>query len=156
MHEINQGQEDDFTIFDQQSIAESAATASNIIKMFGLIAASISLIVGGIGVMSIMMVAVSERTREIGIRLAIGATREDIQFQFLFESIVLSCAGGILGIIIGIISILMLNSITQLPGTIELLPLMLAFSATILIGIFFGYYPAVKASSLNPVDALRE
>ena len=155
-HRLDDDDPDDFTILEQQSIARSADIASQIIKLFGLIAAFISLIVGGVGLMNIMLVSVSERTREIGVRLAIGATQAAIRKQFLIEALVLCTAGGIAGAIIGSILQYILGSLTNLPGTIQLIPVLLSLLVTITIGLFFGYYPAYKASTLNPVDALRE
>jgi putative ABC transport system permease protein len=156
LHGIKPGDEDDFMIFDQQSLSDTAQQAASTIKLFGLIAASISLLVGGIGVMNIMLVSVKERTKEIGIRLALGATQGIVQRQFLIEATTLSAFGGIMGIILGIIAQYFVSKATSLPGTIELLPLLLSFLVTMLVGIFFGYYPARKASLLNPVDALLE
>ena len=156
MHNIEDAEPDDFTIFDQQTISKSAKRASGIIKLFGLIAATISLIVGGIGIMNIMLVSVQERTKEIGIRLAIGATQRLIRLQFLFESIILSSLGGILGIVLGITAQHIITNLANLSGIIEPIPLLISLIMTITTGIFFGYYPARKASLLNPVDALRE
>jgi putative ABC transport system permease protein len=156
LHNIAPGDQDDFMIFDQQSISSAAQQATNVIKLFGLIAASISLLVGGIGVMNIMLVSVKERTKEIGVRLALGATQSIVQRQFLIEATTLSAFGGIMGIILGIIAQYFVSKATSLPGTIELLPLLLSFLVTMLVGVFFGYYPARKASLLNPVDALLE
>ncbi len=155
-HNIEHGEDDDFTIFDQESISQAAEDAARVIKLFGLIAASISLIVGGIGVMNIMLVSVQERTREIGIRMAIGATQGLVQLQFLIEAIVLCALGGIIGIILGLIGMFFISNFTQLPGVIEVVPLVTSFIITIVVGIFFGYYPARKASELNPIDALLE
>ncbi len=156
MHGIKNEEPDDFTIFDQESISKSAEQASKVIKLFGLIAACIALIVGGIGVMNIMLVSVRERTKESGIRLAIGATQRHIQLQFLLESITLTSVGGILGIVVGAIAQRIISNIANFTGGIELIPLIIALFMTILTGIFFGYYPAYEASRLNPVDALRE
>jgi putative ABC transport system permease protein len=156
MHTIGQNDPDDFMIFDQQSIAAAAEQATTVIKLFGLIAASISLLVGGIGVMNIMLVSVKERTKEIGIRLALGATQEIVQRQFLIEAMTLSAFGGLMGIILGIIAQYVLSKATNLPGTIELLPLLGSFLVTVLVGVFFGFYPARKASLLDPVEALLE
>ncbi|HBL98354.1 TPA: hypothetical protein DDZ86_01780 [Candidatus Dependentiae bacterium] len=153
-HHIKPGDEDDFTIFDQQSIATSAETASQIIQLFGLIAASISLLVGGIGIMNIMLVSVQERTREIGVRLALGATQSTIQAQFLIESVSLCVLGGIIGILVGLGLNFLLGALTNLPGVVEIMPLLGALVVTMLIGISFGYYPARKASLLDPVKAL--
>ncbi|PKN03294.1 hypothetical protein CVU75_02975 [Candidatus Dependentiae bacterium HGW-Dependentiae-1] len=155
-HGIGQGESDDFTIFDQESIAAAAQEASRVLKFFGLIAASISLLVGGIGVMNIMLVSVKERTREIGVRLALGATQALVHNQFLVEAVTLCTFGGILGIILGIIAQHAVSELAGLPEVLELTPLLIALITTILIGIFFGYYPAYKASHLNPVDALVE
>jgi putative ABC transport system permease protein len=155
-HNIDPEEEDDFTMLDQESITEAAERASSVIKLFGLIAASISLLVGGIGIMNIMLVSVQERTKEIGIRLAIGATQGIIQLQFLLEAMILSGFGGIIGILLGLIGQLFISHTTNLPYIIELGPLILSFFCTLLIGIFFGYYPARKASLLNPIDALLE
>lgn len=153
-HNLRPGDLADFTIFDQQTIANSAATASDIIQLFGLIAASISLLVGGIGIMNIMLVSVQERTREIGIRLALGATQGTIQAQFLIEAATLCLIGGILGIVIGLSISFGLSSLTNLPGIIEFEPIIVALLVTIFIGILFGYYPARKASLMDPVKAL--
>jgi len=153
-HHIKPNDDDDFTIFDQQSIAKSAATATEIVQLFGLIAASISLLVGGIGIMNIMLVSVQERTREIGLRLALGATQNLIQAQFLIEALTLCLLGGIFGILCGLGINELLGAFTSLPGVIETRPLLAALLITMLIGLSFGYYPARKASQLNPIDAL--
>jgi len=149
-------EQDDFTMFDQQSIATSATAAAGVIKLFGLIAASISLFVGGIGVMNIMLVSIKERTREIGVRLAIGATPGLIQLQFLIESIVLTFCGGLLGIACGVLMQKLLSSLTNLPGTISWQALGISCLITLFVGLFFGYYPARVGSLLNPVDALLD
>ena len=154
MHSLDANESDDFMIFDQKTILDVAQKASGVIKLFGLIAASISLLVGGIGVMNIMLVSVQERTREIGIRLALGATQRLIQLQFLVEAGTLSAFGGLLGIIVGFFLQVLLARATNLPGMIEFWPMLISFFVTIAIGIFFGYYPARKASLLNPVEAL--
>ncbi|HAU30303.1 TPA: multidrug ABC transporter substrate-binding protein [Candidatus Dependentiae bacterium] len=153
-HNIRPGDLEDFTIFDQQSIANSAATASDIIQLFGLIAASISLLVGGIGIMNIMLVSVQERTREIGIRLALGATQGTIQAQFLIEAATLCFVGGIVGIVAGLGISALLSILTNLPGFIETEPIFVALFITLIIGLVFGYYPARKASLMDPVKAL--
>lgn len=155
-HSIHDQDEDDFIILDQESIAQTAQAAGYIVKLFGLIAASISLIVGGIGIMNIMLVSVQERTQEIGLRIALGATHTVVQLQFLCESILLCSLGGILGIIIGIIGQIFIRSYTMLPSVTEFFPALIALMATLVIGLFFGYYPARKASLLNPIDALLE
>lgn len=155
-HHLEQGAEEDFTIFDEEEIAHAATEASNVIKLFGLIAASISLIVGGIGVMNIMLVSVTERMQEIGLRMALGATPLLVQAQFLIESIALCAVGGCFGILLGLGGIWFIGHVTTLPSIIEIEPLLISFLITIITGIFFGYYPARLAALLNPIDALTE
>lgn len=155
-HATRPDEEDPFVIFDQQTIEQVARDASAILKLFGLIAASISLIVGSIGVMNIMLVSVKERTREIGLRMAIGATQRAIRWQFLLESITLSLIGGMIGVGLGLIGQFAIGYGTNLAPVIELTPLLISLIVTALIGIFFGYYPARQASLLNPVDALLD
>lgn len=155
-HKIGLNEPDDFLILDQESIAETASKAGNVIKLFGLIAASISLLVGGIGIMNIMLVSVQERIQEIGLRIAIGATKKLVTLQFLYESASLCAFGGVLGIIIGLLGQWIVSSYTVLPSVIEVMPPIIALLVTITIGLFFGYYPARKASELNPIDALLE
>jgi putative ABC transport system permease protein len=155
-HSIEPGEEDDFLILDQESIAKTASSAGNIIKMFGLIAASISLLVGGIGIMNIMLVSVQERKKEIGLRIALGATQLTVQLQFLFESATLCAIGGLFGVVLGLLGQLGISRFTILPSVIEIVPPFVSLLITIGIGVFFGYYPARKASLLNPIDALLE
>lgn len=155
-HNIQLGEADDFTIFDQEEITKAAQKAASVIKLFGLIAASISLLVGGIGIMNIMLVSVQERTKEIGLRIAIGATQNSIQAQFLLEAVTLCALGGLMGIAIGLLGQLSVTTFTRLLSIFEFVPLFVSFLITILIGIFFGFYPAYKASLLNPIDALLE
>jgi putative ABC transport system permease protein len=147
-------EEDPFVIFDTQTLTQVARDMAGIIRLFGLLAASISLIVGSIGVMNIMLVSVKERTGEIGLRLAIGATQRLIQLQFLIESVTLCFIGGVIGIIIGILGQLAISHGTSLTAVMEAGPMIVSLIVTVLIGIFFGYYPAYQASQLNPVDAL--
>jgi putative ABC transport system permease protein len=117
--------------------------------------ASVSLLVGGIGIMNIMLVSVTERTREIGIRIAIGATEEDVQRQFLTESMVMSLMGGLIGVMIGIgISVVISNAL-KWPVLVSPLSIVIAVVFSIAVGVFFGYYPAKKASRLDPIEALR-
>ena len=150
------GEDDDFTVFDQTSIEEVARDAAGVIKLFGLIAAAVSLLVGSIGVMNIMLVSVRERTREIGIRMAIGATKGSIRRQFLLESTTLCLFGGSIGIVLGIVGQIFISRVATLPVIIEFWPMVISLIVTVFIGVFFGYYPAYQASQLNPVDALLE
>jgi len=122
--------------------------------LLGLIG-SISLLVGGIGVMNIMLVSVLERRREIGVRLALGALRKEIQWMFLSEAILLSLSGGFLGIIIGIFASYVIAAFVNWHFTIFLLPPFIGFTVSVFVGIFFGFYPAYKASQLNPIQTLR-
>jgi len=155
-HATRADEEDPFVVFDTQTIEQVARDASAILKLFGLIAASISLIVGSIGVMNIMLVSVKERTREIGLRMALGATQRAIQWQFLLESTTLSVVGGLIGVGIGLFGQFAIGYGTNLSPVIELTPMIVSLIVTALIGIFFGYYPARQASLLNPVDALLD
>ncbi len=154
MHHLEDDEPNDFMSFDAQVMAEVAEKGAMIIAMFALIAAAIALLVGGIGVMNIMLVAVKERTKEIGIKMALGAPQKLILRQFLFESITLSALGGLIGILIGVTLSFLLARYTDLPAIVEITPVLIAFIITLLIGVFFGYYPAFKASRLNPVEAL--
>lgn len=155
-HHLNENDPNDFMIWDTQGMADAAEGGSKIIALFALIAASIALLVGGIGVMNIMLVAVQERTKEIGIKMALGAPSKTILRQFLFESVVLCMVGGILGVGIGVGISYGLAHFSSLPAILELLPILVGFLITIFIGLFFGYYPARRASMLDPVQALTE
>ena len=154
-HKITGTKEDDFTVRNLTSIMEMASeTTGTITMLLGSIAA-ISLLVGGIGIMNIMMVSVTERTREIGIRKALGATYRDIMLQFLLESIVIGLIGGIGGILLGIASAYAISVIGGLNTVISVLSILVSFGFSIAIGLFFGIYPARKAALLDPIEALR-
>ena len=155
-HHLKPNDAADFTILDQQSYGKAKARSSDILSILLLIIASISLLVGGIGVMNIMLVSVSERTREIGVRMALGATSSMILIQFIIESIVICSMGGLLGILIGVATPLLIGSLAQWPISISALSVVTATMITMLVGIFFGIYPAHKASQLKPVTALQE
>lgn len=154
-HQIPEGKADDFTIWDLQAMMQAAHKSSQVFNQFLLIAASVSLVVGGIGIMNIMLVAMTERKKEIGIKMAIGATSRHILMQFLIESILLCLTGGIVGIVCGIGGAYLLGSFTDFEWALREKPIILAFVTTIVVGLFFGFYPAYKASRLNPVEALR-
>jgi putative ABC transport system permease protein len=154
-HRLAQGRDDDFTIRGQQEIADAATeTTRTMTVLLGAIA-SVSLIVGGIGIMNIMLVSVTERTREIGIRMAVGAHGRDILLQFLIEAITLSLLGGVMGIVLGVGSAKLLSALKGWPLLISVSSVALAFLFSAAVGVFFGFYPARKASRLDPIDALR-
>jgi len=154
-HQIRPGMEDDFYIRTQQNIIERIFTISKIMTILLGSIASISLIVGGIGIMNIMLVSVTERIREIGIRMAVGAKERDILIQFLIEAVVLSLIGGIIGILLGTIGTKTASLLTGWPTLVSPGSIILAFGFAALIGVFFGLYPARKASKLDPIEALR-
>ncbi len=154
-HRIQPGQDNDFSVRNLTEVASSAEESARVMSLLLGAIASISLIVGGIGIMNIMLVSVTERTREIGIRMAVGAKGRDILLQFLIESLVLSLIGGILGIGVGIVGTFILSSFTQWPTLFSAEAILLAFLFSGSVGVFFGFYPARKASLLNPIDALR-
>jgi putative ABC transport system permease protein len=154
-HRIPPGGDSDFMIRSQQEIAETADETSRTLSILLASAASISLLVGGIGIMNIMLVSVTERTREIGIRLAIGAKSRDILTQFLIEALTLSVAGGAIGIALGVGASRILAWKAQWPIQLAPAAILLAFGFSAAIGIFFGFYPARKAARLDPIEALR-
>lgn len=154
-HKIQPWQEDDFTVRTQTEIASTAQETSRIMTILLGSIASVSLIVGGIGVMNIMLVSVTERTREIGIRISVGARKRDILFQFLLEAVVLTVTGGIFGIILGVLISRVISGFAGWPVFISVGAILLAFGFSAAVGIFFGFYPARKAANLNPVEALR-
>jgi putative ABC transport system permease protein len=154
-HRIPPWGDDDFSIRTQEQVNELAKSISKTVSILMLIVASISLVVGGIGIMNIMLVSVTERTREIGIRMAVGATEKDILLQFLVEAIVLSLMGGIIGLIIGIVTGQLLVLFTGWNVIVTLTSVFLSMGFSAGVGIFFGFYPARKAASLNPIEALR-
>ncbi len=154
-HHIQPKQDNDFSVRNLTEIMSTAEQSANVMRYLLLAIASISLIVGGIGIMNIMLVSVTERTREIGIRIAVGAKGRDILLQFLIESLVLSLIGGTMGIGIGVAGTLILSKFTQWPTLFSIEAILLAFLFSGSVGVFFGFYPARKASMLNPIEALR-
>jgi putative ABC transport system permease protein len=154
-HRIQPNQDDDFTVRNLTEMMSTREESANVMSLLLGAIASISLIVGGIGIMNIMLVSVTERTREIGIRMAVGAKGRDILLQFLIESLVLSLMGGLLGIGMGMVGTVILSSVTQWPTLFSPKAILLAFLFSGSVGVFFGFYPARKASLLNPIDALR-
>jgi putative ABC transport system permease protein len=154
-HRIGPDRDDDFTIRNLSDIAQAATSSAQVMAVLLGIVASISLVVGGIGIMNIMLVSVTERTREIGIRMAVGARSRDIMLQFLVEAVVMAATGGILGILLGIGSSEILNQWAQWPILISPDIVMVAFLFSGAVGVFFGFYPAQRAAHLDPIEALR-
>ena len=154
-HRIHPLAKDDFQLDDFASFIEQAKTMGKTMSLLLGAIGAVSLIVGGIGVMNIMLVSVTERTREIGIRMAIGATGWDICMQFLVESVTLSCIGGLIGIIVGVGVTLLVAANSSIPADLNISAVLLAVGFSAATGIFFGFYPAYKASKLTPIDALR-
>jgi putative ABC transport system permease protein len=154
-HRLTGNTPDDFSLRNLTEILEAQEAASKIMAILLAAVASISLLVGGIGIMNIMLVSVTERTREIGLRLAVGARSKDILSQFLVESITLSTIGGLLGIVLGGLGTWMVATLANWPVSLSLVSILLAVGFSAVIGIFFGYYPARKASALQPIQALR-
>lgn len=154
-HHIMPNQDDDFQIRNMAEFMNARADSSSAMGFLLMAVASISLVVGGIGIMNIMLVSVTERTREIGLRMAVGATGKNIMSQFLIESIVLSLIGGILGVILGMGGSYAMSTYSQWNTVIDYQSVFIAFSFSAAVGIFFGFYPARKASQLDPIEALR-
>jgi putative ABC transport system permease protein len=152
---IRQGQDDNFNIFDTRQISETLQGTTRILTAVMGAVAAVSLIVGGIGIMNIMLVSVTERTREIGIRLAIGAVGQEVLMQFLVEAVVLACLGGLIGLLIALGATIALAPVIQVPFLFDVQINLIAFGVSALIGIVFGYFPARRAAALNPIDALR-
>jgi len=154
-HRLGSNEPDDFTVRNQTDLAETAQETTDVMTLLLSAIASISLLVGGIGIMNIMLVSVTERTREIGLRLALGARGKDVLRQFLVESVVISLAGGLIGLAVGFGGSTLLGSITGWRTAISPLTVLIALAFAAAVGVFFGYYPARRAASLDPIEALR-
>ena len=154
-HRIGPTQEDDFTVRNLTQMMQMAEQSSKVMALLLAAIASVSLLVGGIGIMNIMLVSVTERTREIGIRMAVGAKSWDIRTQFIIEALILSLIGGLIGVLLGILSAELLSFFAGWTILISTYSIVLSFGFSGLVGIFFGFYPAYKASLMNPIDALR-
>ncbi len=154
-HRIRPGTDDDFFVRNLADMAELYDQVGRQLTLLLATVASVALVVGGIGIMNIMLVSVTERTREIGIRMAIGATEEDVQRQFLIEAVVLSCMGGIVGILVGLGSSFLITTVLEWPVLISPMSIVTAVVFSMAVGIFFGFYPARKAAHLDPIEALR-
>jgi putative ABC transport system permease protein len=154
-HRISPRQEADFTVRNLTQMMEAREEAAQVMGLLLAAIASVSLLVGGIGIMNIMLVSVTERTREIGIRMSVGAKSWDIRLQFIIEALTLSLIGGLIGILLGISGSKVLTKLAGWATVVSPLSVLLAFGFSGLVGLFFGFYPAYKASLLNPIDALR-
>jgi putative ABC transport system permease protein len=154
-HRLRAGQADDFFVRTQSEVADLANQTQSIMTLLLGSVASVSLLVGGIGIMNIMLVSVTERTREIGVRMAVGATDKDVQLQFLVEAITLSTMGGIVGIVVGLIGSSLISRFLNWPTLVSATAIIAAVIFSAAVGIFFGYYPARKAARLDPIEALR-
>jgi putative ABC transport system permease protein len=154
-HRLLPGVSDDFNIFNQQEIADTVNTVTSTLTLLLGAIAGLSLVVGGIGIMNIMLVSVTERTREIGIRISVGAQPGDIRIQFLIEAITLSLLGGLVGVLLGIGTTRLIGAVSSFKPIVSMGSIVLAFTVSFSIGVFFGFYPARRASLLDPIDALR-
>jgi putative ABC transport system permease protein len=154
-HKLGEGEDDDFTIRNQDEIAAAASSATQVMTLLLAAIASISLLVGGIGIMNIMLVSVTERTREIGIRMAIGARGSDVLTQFLVESVAISMLGGIIGVVLGLAGAALLGHFTGWSTVTPPEAILIAVGFSAAVGVFFGFYPARQAAALNPIQALR-
>lgn len=154
-HKLNEGAVDDFEIRSQQELSQMMNSTSDMMTVLLACIAGISLLVGGIGIMNIMYVSVTERTREIGLRMSIGARGVDILSQFLIEAVIISVTGGIIGVVLGALASWLVNVIARWPISIQIYSVVLSFAVCTLTGVFFGWYPAKKASNLDPIEAIR-
>lgn len=154
-HRIAPGQEEDFNVRSQQELLSMLSSTSQLMTVLLASIAGISLLVGGIGIMNIMFVSVTERTREIGLRMAVGAREKDIMRQFLIEAVIVSLTGGIMGMLLGVVASMVVARVAGWPTAVTFNSIALSFAVCAVTGIFFGWYPALKASRLDPIEALR-
>ena len=154
-HKLKESDDDDFTIRSQQELSTMLTSTTDMMTVLLAAVAGISLLVGGIGIMNIMYVSVTERTREIGLRMSIGAKGIDILAQFLIESILISVTGGLIGVVLGVGAALVVNGVAHFPIYIQPWSVMLSFAVCTVTGVFFGWYPAKKAAQLDPIEAIR-
>jgi putative ABC transport system permease protein len=154
-HRQSDGEPDDFTVRNQNDLAAAATGTTQVMTWLLAAIASVSLVVGGIGIMNIMLVSVTERTREIGIRMAIGARGGDVLLQFLVESVVMSLLGGVIGLAVGYGGAALVGKLTGWATSTPAQAVLLAVGFSAAVGVFFGFYPARKAAALNPIEALR-
>jgi putative ABC transport system permease protein len=154
-HRIRTKQEDDFNIRNPEDQIQAQLQASQTFSFFLVCVGSVSLLVGGIGIMNVMLVSVTERTREIGIRMAVGATEREVQFQFLCEAVLLSLIGGAVGVVVGVVASFGMGRTMGWPMQVSPQAVGVAALFSVAVGVFFGFYPARKASLLDPIEALR-
>ena len=154
-HKITDSAAADFLVLNQADLAASLSSTTKTLTLLLAAVAGISLIVGGIGIMNMMLTTVTERTREIGLRKAIGAKRRDVSVQFLVEAVVLTFSSGIIGVVLGVLVAMALEKFAGYNSQVTAFSVILAFGVSALIGIVFGYYPARRAAGLNPIEALR-
>jgi len=154
-HRIQPAADNDFTVRNLTEILQAQEASSKVMSLLLAAVASVSLMVGGIGIMNIMLVSVTERTREIGLRMAIGARSKDILAQFLVEAMTLATIGGVIGVLLGAIASFLVGSLAGWPVELSFASIALAVGFSAAIGVFFGYYPAKKAANMQPIQALR-
>ena len=154
-HKLKEDDDNDFEIRSQQELSEMMNSTSDMMTVLLACIAGISLLVGGIGIMNIMYVSVTERTREIGLRMSIGARGIDILSQFLIEAVIISVSGGVIGVVLGVVATWLVNLIARWPVYIQLYSVVLSFVVCTVTGVFFGWYPAKKAAGLDPIEAIR-
>lgn len=154
-HKLTENQEDDFHVRSMEELISTFSSTSEMLTILLVAVASISLLIGGIGIMNIMYVSVKERTKEIGLRMAVGGKGSDILMQFLIEAILISITGGVLGVILGLVATVFIEKFLNWPTSVALYSIVISFAVCAVTGIFFGWYPARKASALDPITALR-